>query len=178
MAAAKKAGLTVSFDVNYRAKLWSEEEARKGLEPLLAHVDILFSSVGEMRQIFKVQAEGLKETGQMVEERYGIPVVGLMRSEKHSVLRMAWRAVAYSRGELYEDIPIEVEIADRSGGGDAFAAGFLYAYLTRDQNVAAALRYGNATAALKYTNTGDFSWSTLEEVEGLIRGKGGLAMKR
>ncbi len=178
MAAAKAAGLTVSFDVNYRAKLWSEEDARCCLEPLLAYVDILFSSVGEIRQIFKVQADGLKETGQAVEEKYGIPVVAMMRSEKHSVLRMAWRAVAYQAGQLYEDIPIEVEIADRIGGGDAFAAGFLYAYLAKGPDVAAALRYGNATAALKYTHHGDFSWSTLPEVEGLIRGKGGLAMKR
>ena len=178
MAAAKEAGLTVSFDVNYRAKLWSVEEARACLEPMLRHVDILFSSVGEIRQIFAVQAEGLLETGQAVEEKYGIPIVAMMRSEKHSVLRMAWRAVAYQSGQLYEDIPIEVEIADRIGGGDAFAAGFLYAYLQKGPDVADALRYGNATAALKYTHSGDFSWSTLAEVEGLIRGKGGLAMKR
>ena len=178
MTAAKAAGLTVSFDVNYRAKLWSEVDARTCLEPLLPHVDILFSSVGEIRQIFAVQADGLKETGQALEEKYGIPVVAMMRSDKHSVLRMAWRAVVYSGGKLFEDIPIEVEIADRIGGGDAFAAGFLYAYLRKDGDVAESLRYGNATAALKYTHRGDFSWSTLDEVEGLIRGKGGLAMKR
>jgi 2-dehydro-3-deoxygluconokinase len=176
--AAKKAGVTVSFDINYRAKLWSEDAARACLTPLLSQVDILFSSVGEMKQIFAITGTDVREVAANIEKSFGIPIIGLMRSDKHSVLRMAWRAVAYADNVLYEDIPIEVEIADRIGGGDAFAAGFLYAYLKKDHDVETALKYGNATAALKYTNTGDFSWSTLAEVEGLIRGKGGLAMKR
>ncbi len=178
MAAAKDAGMTVSFDVNYRAKLWTEDEARRCLEPLMEYVDILFSSVGELRQIFGIEKGNLEETASAAANRYNIGVVALMRSEKHSVRRISWRAVAFHAGTLFEDIPIEVEIVDRIGGGDAFAAGFLYAYLRKDQDVAAALQYGNATAALKYTHRGDFSWSTLDEVEGLIEGKGGLAMKR
>ncbi len=176
--AAKKAGVTVSFDINYRAKLWSEEEARQCLSPLLPKVDILFSSVGEMKNIFKIQGESIEDAAVSIEEEYGIPVIALMSSKKHSVLRMAWQAVVYSQGVYHEDIPIEVEIADRIGGGDAFAAGFLYAYLKKEGNIQESLRYANATAALKYTNIGDYSWSTLEEVEGLIRGKGGLSMKR
>lgn len=178
MVAAKAAGCTVSFDVNYRAKLWTEAEAKACLEPLLEHVDILFTSVGEVKNVFGIAGRDAAETAAKIEKAYGIPVIGLMQSTRHSVLRITWRTIAYERGKVYEDIPIEIEIADRIGGGDAFAAGFLYAYLTREGNVAEALRYGNATAALKYTNPGDFSWSTLAEVEGLIRGRGGLAMKR
>ncbi len=178
MLAAKAGGRTVSLDVNYRAKLWSEAEASACLTPLMPLVDILFTSVGEAKSVFGVSGGDAAETAKRIEDKFGIPTIGMMTSGRHSVLRITWKAIAYHKGQVYEDIPIEVEIADRIGGGDAFAAGFLYAWLTQGGDVATALRYGNANAALKYTTPGDFSWSTLDEVEGMIKGKGGLAMKR
>ncbi|MGI5840595.1 MAG: PfkB family carbohydrate kinase, partial [bacterium] len=68
MAAAKAAGCTVSFDVNYRAKLWTESEARKCLEPLLKNVDILFTSGGEVKNVFGIAGRDAAETAAKIEE--------------------------------------------------------------------------------------------------------------
>jgi 2-dehydro-3-deoxygluconokinase len=73
-------------------------------------------------------------------------------------------------GRFYSDITYELEIVDRIGAGDSFTAGFLYGYLTGDAEKG--VRYGNALAALKHSIPGDLNWSTLQEVEGLLKAQG------
>ena len=87
-------------------------------------------------------------------------------------------AIAYGDGHFYCQEKYEVEIVDQIGAGDAFAGGFLYAYLSSQGDVKRALNYGVAASALKLTCSGDINWCTLEEVEKLIAGQGDREMDR
>jgi 2-dehydro-3-deoxygluconokinase len=89
--------------------------------------------------------------------------------ENPLVWRNTWTAIAYADGKFYDDVKYELEIVDRLGGGDSFSAGFIYGRLKKD-SYQAAVRYGNAFAALKHSMPGDFNWGTLAEVESLLKG--------
>ena len=81
-------------------------------------------------------------------------------------------------GTVYEDRKYEIEVVDRVGAGDNFAGGFLYGFMNTNEDVEAALKYGNACAALKRSNAGDYAFYTREEVETLVAGKGSLRIAR
>ena len=87
-----------------------------------------------------------------------------------SVLRNTWTAIAYSEGGFVDDRTYDLELVDRVGGGDAYAAGFLYGLLTGD--VDKGVRYGNAFSALKQASWEDFNYATRAEVEALLQGAG------
>ena len=86
------------------------------------------------------------------------------------MLRNTWTAIAYADGIDYDDRTYDIEIVDRVGGGDAYAAGFIYGWLTGD--VAKGVRYGNAFSAVQQTIPGDLAWVTLREVEAQLSGAG------
>lgn len=162
IAEARRRGARISFDVNYRAKLWSPEAAREVIEPLVRGLDVVFVNDRDARTVFGAQgdpesvAPGLRERF-----RCGVLVLTLGPSgalaQDHST---SVRQPAYS-----------AEVVDRIGRGDAFAAGFLYGYLAR--GTADGLRYGSALAALKQTYPGDICYATVDEVEAVLRGEAG-----
>jgi len=164
---AKKAGCTVSYDLNYRARLWTEEEARKCQEPLMEHVDVLFSTEEDTRKVLGITGEDYRDVARKLAEKFGFKVVCITLREDVSVLRNRWTAIAYSGGKIYDDRTYEVEIVDRVGAGDSFTAGFIYGYLTGD--VEKGVKYGNAYSALKHSMPGDANWATLREVETLLK---------
>lgn len=170
LKAAKDAGCIVSYDLNYRAKLWSQEEARTKQEPLMQYVDILITTEEDAERVFGIQGQDYSEVAAKLSERFGFKVVTITIRGNISVLRNTWTSIAYAGGTTCEDRTYDIELVDRVGGGDAYSAGFLYGYLIGD--VEKALRYGNAFSALKQTMWGDFCWATLEEVERLLRGTG------
>ena len=155
---AKALGRKVVVDVNYRALLWSPPEARDALESVLGHCDALISAVRDLRTIFGTSAEP-EAAAREFRERYSVPLVVLTLGERG--------ALAFD-GELYAQPVYAAEPLDRIGSGDAFAAGFLKGWLGGD--VALGLKLGNASAALKQTYRGDFTWATREEVWELIEG--------
>lgn len=165
---AKKLGCKVSYDLNYRAKLWTETEARKCQEPLMEYIDILFSTEEDTRRVLGITAENYQAVARKLVAKFNFEVAGITIREDISVLRNSWTAIAYSAGKLYEDKTYDVEIVDRVGAGDSFTAGFIYGYLTGD--VAKGLKYGNAYSALKHSAPGDTNWATLDEIESLIKG--------
>ena len=167
---AKKVGCRVSYDLNYRARLWTEEEARKCQEPFMEYVDILFSTEEDTGRVFGIRADSYQEVARKLAERFNFEVVCITLREVVSVLRNRWTAIAYSGRKIYDDKTYDVEIVDRLGAGDSFSAGFLYGYITGD--VEKGLKYGNACAALKHSIPGDINWSTLQEVENQIKGAG------
>ena len=183
LLAAKQAGLTVSYDLNYRGKLWSPEKARTVQEPLMAHVDVLITTEEDTGVVFKIKAEGktdekgfaqvsaesYKDVARRLQERFKFKAVAVTLRENPLVWRNTWTAIAYAEGKFYEDVKYELEIVDRVGGGDSFSAGFIYGCLVK-KSYEAAVRYGNAFSALKHTNPGDFNWATLQEVENLLKG--------
>ena len=167
LKAAKKAGCKVSYDLNYRARLWTEEEARKCQEPLMEYVDVLISTEEDTRKVLGITAENYREVAKKLAETFNFEVVCITLREDISVLRNRWTAIAYSAGKIYDDKTYDVEIVDRVGAGDSFTAGFIYGYLTGD--VEKGVKYGNAYSALKHSIPSDTNWATLQEVENLIK---------
>ena len=165
---AKKNGALISFDINYREKLWSEEEAKKCLTPLMEYVDILITTEEDTERVFKITGDDYREVAKKLFKKFSFKVVVITLREDISVWKNNWTAIAYDGDSFYDDKNYEIEIVDRFGGGDSFSAGFIYGYLTFNRNIGIGVKYGNALSALKQTNFSDFSWSTLEEIEKFI----------
>ena len=152
-------GYRTSFDINYRAKLWSPERAREVLDTLLAQVDILVSTSDDAALIFGL--DGAPEaTIDAFHGRFGNEIIVLTLAEGGAV---GWSA---ETGFLYTK-PYVVETVDRLGAGDAFDAGLLYGVLRED--LPTGLSYGTALSALSFSERGDVTWATPEEVKEMAR---------
>jgi len=170
MKAAKEAGCLVSYDLNYRKKLWSPAAAKGCQEPLMKLVDILTTTEEDTGVVFGIREDTYQKVAESLAKAFGFKAVAITLREDISVWKNNWTAIAYADGKIYSDRTYTVEIVDRVGAGDSFTAGFIYGYLTGDAQKG--VKYGNALAALKHTLPGDFNWSTLEEVEAQIKGAG------
>lgn len=170
MKTAKEAGCLVSYDLNYRKKLWPPAAAKSCQEPLMKLVDILTTTEEDTGVVFGIREDSYQKVAANLAKTFGFKVVAITLREDISVWKNNWTAIAYADGKIYSDRTYSVEIVDRVGAGDSFTAGFIYGYLTGD--VDKGLKYGNALAALKHTMCGDFNWATLEEVEAQIKGAG------
>lgn len=172
LEAAKQANQIVTFDLNYRAKIWKPREAAGVLGELLTSVDILLSGREEAQTVFNL--EGLTiDIAAELRDRFDIALVVLSEGDQG--------AVAHD-GEAHIHEAYEVEAIDRVGAGDAFAAGFLFGYLYDGRpmehpesmlakplgTVDRGLAFGLALAALKHTHHGDISWCTREDVLNLV----------
>ena len=173
--AAKDAGLTVSLDLNYRARLWSQEEARKVMEPLTEQADILITTEEDTERVFGIKAESYERVAELLAKRFDLAAVAITIRETPSVWRNTWTAIAYANGKLFRGPKFEIEIVDRVGAGDSFAGGFLYGWLTDGPE--AGVNWGVAISALAQTNPGDLCWATKAEAERLLKG-GGLRIVR
>ena len=186
LQSARAAGATVSYDLNYRAKLWSPEKAQAVQETLMPYVDVLITTEEDTDVVFKIRAPGrndktdaqtfrevsaesYKEVARRLEQRFHFKAVAITLRENPLVWRNTWTAIAYAEGKFYDDVKYDLEIVDRIGGGDSFSAGFIYGCLVK-KSYDAAVRYGNAFSAQKHSNPGDFNWATLGEVENLLKG--------
>lgn len=189
LKAAKQAGLMVSYDLNYRSKLWSPDKAQAVQEPMMEFVDVLITTEEDTNVVFQissdkvsgsnfstVSAEAYLDIARRLRQKFHFPVVAITLRENPLVWRNSWSAIALAGDEIIEDVKYELEIVDRLGGGDSFCGGFIYGYLAK-KSWREAVRYGNALAALKHSNPGDFNWSTLAEVESLLKG-GSLRVAR
>ena len=167
----KDAGTLVSFDVNFRGNLWTGEEAKACIERILPYVDIFFCSEDTARLTFKKTGTA-REMMKSFTEEYPISIVASTQRVVHSPKRHTFGSVMYDAGKdaYYEEEPYrDIEVVDRIGSGDAYISGALYGLLTSDFDCARAVRYGNATSAVKNTIPGDLPSSDLEEIETIIR---------
>jgi 2-dehydro-3-deoxygluconokinase len=171
LKAAKKAGCTVSYDLNYRKKLWVPADAKKIQEPMMANVDILITTEEDTNVVFGIKEKDYETVAEKLAQTYKFKIVAITLREDLSVLRNNWTAIAYQGGKIFKDRKYEVEIVDRVGAGDSFTAGFLYSWI-KDKDIQKGVQYGNAFAALKHTVPGDFNWNTLDEVEAQLKGAG------
>jgi 2-dehydro-3-deoxygluconokinase len=176
LKAAKKAGCTVSYDLNYRKKLWTPGDAKRIQEPMMADVDILITTEEDTNVVFGIKEKDYEAAAEKLARTFGFKIVAITLREDLSVWKNNWTAIAYEGGKIFRDRKYEVEIVDRVGAGDSFTAGFLYGWL-QEKDVQKGVQYGNAFAALKHTIPGDFNWSTREEVEAQLKG-GGLRISR
>lgn len=185
MRAAKAHGAVVSFDLNYREKLWSAaggaDRAVAVLGRIVEHVDVLVGNEEDLQKGLgiagpKVAAKSKLDPSAFVDmmERVvarfpGIQVVATTLREVHSTSRHAWAAVAWIGGETHVSPTCELDVFDRVGGGDGFAAGFFYGLMTGEAPEQA-VRLGWAHGGLLTTFPGDTTMASLEQVRAFARG--------
>lgn len=165
----KAAGCLISFDVNYRATLWSESEARTEIVKVLPLIDFLFVSEETSRKMFQKKGS-LQDIMRNYTEEYGCQLVATTKRKVLSPTKHTWNSIIYSGKEdrFYEEEPYEeIEVVDRIGSGDAYLAGVLFGLL-KYNNVQTALEFGNAMAAIKNTIPGDMPVSDFQEISKVI----------
>lgn len=170
LAAAKSAGVGISFDLNYRSKLWTPQEAGRVLSAMMPLVDVLVASEGDAKLLFGVAGETFVEVAKGMTDRFGIGAVAAGRRDASLVWKDRVGAVGFKNGERIETPTYECEVVDRLGGGDAFAAGLIHGMLEGD--FAKGLAYGAAIGALKHTIPGDLPFVSTDEVEAVLAGQG------
>lgn len=170
MRAAQAAGVTISVDLNYRAKLWSRERAAQVMGSLLPLCNVLIASEADAEFLFGITGGDFTDVAEALVERFGVTTVVGTRREADLVWKNRFAAVGYSAGKIHESAWYEVEIVDRLGAGDALAAGLIHGLL--DGDLKKGLDYGAALGALKHTIPGDLPWITKDEVEAVLRGQG------
>ncbi|MEI6387220.1 MAG: sugar kinase [Spirochaetota bacterium] len=192
MRAARSAGAIVSFDLNYRAKLWkaaNESKAPEVLSRIVENVDVLVGNeedlqlglgllgpavgggaAGEVTSAARLDPAAFLGTIEEVTRRFPrLSAIATTLREVHSTNRHSWSAVLWMEGKAHVAPTMELDVLDRIGGGDGFAAGLIYGLLA-GRPPAEALRLGWAHGALVTSYPGDTSYATLTEVEALAKG--------
>ncbi len=185
MKAAKKAGAIVSFDLNYREKLWNiwggHERALTVLADIVQYVDVLVGNEEDLQKGLGVTGPEVGKRSKLdpsvffgmintVVKKYPqIKAVATTLREVHSTNHHSWAAVAWIDGKTYISPTCELTVYDRVGGGDGFASGFFYGLLS-DEKPADAVNLGWAHGALLTTYPGDTTMATLEQVRAFAEG--------
>ncbi len=185
MRAARAAGAVVSFDLNYRAKLWNAfgggERAVEVLRGIVEHVDVLVGNEEDLQAGLGIPGPEVRAStaldpaaflGMMdkVTARYPrIRIVATTLREVHSASRHRWSAVAWVNGATVSAPECDLDVYDRVGGGDGFASGFIYGLLT-GSTPQEAVNLGWAHGALLTTFPGDTSMATLDQVRAFAAG--------
>ncbi len=187
MEAAKHAGTMISYDLNYRASLWSsnggKEKAQAVNRALLLFADVLFGNEEDFTTALGYEVEGLDEAHSNLDPRFfqkmieklkrdfpGLSIVATTLRNAKTATRNDWGAIAHSDGRFYEAPRREnLEIYDRVGGGDSFASGLIYGLLA-GKDIAWALECGAVHGALAMTTPGDTSMVSLQEILQVMKG--------
>lgn len=167
---AKELGKLVSFDPNYRAKLWDIAAARAYFARILPDVDIISVSERDARVLFDPEDTwadaALEDIALNVQTRYNLQSVLITASEMTRNQRGYANALAWTDGQVYHGRAFEVDVVDRIGAGDSSAVGMLYGVLQADGALAAQM--SAALSALSLTNHGDINWANMADVTALL----------
>jgi 2-dehydro-3-deoxygluconokinase len=185
MKAAKAAGAVVSFDLNYREKLWSiwggQQRAQSIVARIVENVDVLVGNEEDLQKGLGIPGPEVAAKSKLdpstflgmidrvVNKHPQIKVVATTLREVHSTNRHTWGAVAWVDGKTYVSPTCELDVYDRVGGGDGFAAGFFYGLLTGEEPEEA-VKLGWAHGALITTFPGDTTMATLDQVRAFAKG--------
>lgn len=187
--AAKRYGVTVSVDLNFRKKLWTSKKAQAIMRPLMKYVDVCIGNEedAELCLGFKpkadveggdTNAEGYKQIFAQMQKEFGFRYVASTLRESYSATHNGWKAMIYDGKEFYVSKRYEINpIIDRVGGGDAFSGGLIHGLLTF-KSQAEALEFAVAASALKQTIPGDFNLVSVAEVEALAAGSANGRVQR
>ncbi|HPA34038.1 MAG TPA: sugar kinase [Anaerolineaceae bacterium] len=185
MQAARAAGAITSFDLNYRAKLWNiwggEARAQSIIRRIVENVDVLVGNEEDLQLGLGIPGPNVTAKSKLdpavfigmidnVLEKYPkIKVVATTLREVHSTNRHSWAAVAWMNGHIHLSPTAELDVYDRVGGGDGFAAGLFYGLLTGEEPQQA-VNLGWAHGALLTTFPGDTTMATMEQVRAFVKG--------
>lgn len=187
--AAKKKGVTVSCDLNFRKKLWTSEKAQSVMKPLMQYVDVCIGNEedAELCLGFKpdadveggnTEAEGYKGIFKGMMDTFGFKYVVSTLRESLSATHNGWKAMIYDGKDFYVSKHYDIDpIIDRVGGGDSFSGGIIHGLLTMDSQEEA-LEFAVAASALKHTIPGDFNMVSAEEVAALAGGSANGRVQR
>ena len=194
VAAAKKHGTIVSYDLNYRPSLWKSigglEKAREVNREIAKHVDVMIGNEEDFTASLGFEVEGVDESiseietdafkrmiQQAVAEFPNFQVAATTLRRVLTATRNDWSAILWHDGEIYDSQKFpELEILDRVGGGDSFASGVAFGFLEFN-DAQQAVNYGAAHGALASTTPGDTSMATREEVEKVLAGAGARVVR-
>lgn len=191
VTAAKKAGLTVSCDINYRSKLWSAEKARPVMTEIMKYVDVCIGNEEDAEIVFGIKAgatdvtkgqldtDGYKKSLQAVAETFGCKIVAYSQRKSYSASDNGWSGIIYDdeKKKVYTSAQYDIRITDRIGGGDAFASGLIYA-LHNNISPANAIETAAAAGCLDQTLEGDFCLFGINDVIDLAGGNSSGRVKR
>ena len=185
MKAAKEAGAVTSFDLNFREKLWKiqggEERAVETIGKIVENVDVLIGNEEDLQKGLGIPGPEVAAKSKLdpsvffgmidavVKKHPQAKVVATTLREVHSTSHHSWSAVAWMDGKTYTAPTAELDVLDRVGGGDGFAAGFIYGLLT-GESPEAALKLGWAHGALLTTYPGDTTMATVDQVKAFAQG--------
>jgi 2-dehydro-3-deoxygluconokinase len=185
MKAAKAAGAVVSFDLNFREKLWKvfggADRAVEVVRRIVENVDVLVGNEEDLQKGLGMPGPEVAATSKLdpavfvamidqVVARYPhVKIVATTLREVHSTSRHSWSAVAWVDGTIHQAPTVDLDVYDRVGGGDGFASGFFYGLLTGASPVDA-VKLGWAHGALLTTFPGDTTMATAEDVKAFARG--------
>ena len=185
MKAAKKAGAVTSFDLNYRQKLWDiwggQDKAVDVLARIVQHVDVLVGNEEDLQKGLGIEGQDVESKSKLdpsafyavidkaVKKFPNVKIVATTLREVHSTNRHTWGAVAWVNGKTYQSPMCELDVVDRVGGGDGYAAGFFYGLLS-GASEQEAVNLGWAHGALLTTFPGDTTMATVEQVKAFAKG--------
>lgn len=185
MQAAKEAGAVVSFDLNYRAKLWNiwggHEKAQSVIRQIMKYVDVLVGNEEDLQMGLGIVGPQVAAASKldpsvffgMIEETIGlypqIKIVATTLREVHSTNHHSWGAVAWINGKTFQSPTCELDVYDRVGGGDGFASGLFFGLLSGELEQVA-VNYGWAHGALLTTYPGDTTMANIDQVKAFAKG--------
>ena len=186
---AKKHGLTVSCDLNYRSKLWTKDKARNVMAGLMQYVDVLCGNEEDAANVFALEASGVDVTSGNLDEnayvdvarqlftRFDLTCVAITLRQSISASDNNWSALLYDGKNSFFSRKYSIHLVDRVGGGDAFSAGLIYGLLT-GMGPAQSIEFAAAASCLKQTIPGDFNLSSADEVRRLADGDSSGRVRR
>lgn len=186
---AKKRGVRISCDLNYREKLWSKEQAQKAMTKLCKYVDVCIANEEDAKNVFGIAADGTDvysgridksayaEVASQLKKKFDFQKVAITLRTSFSASDNKWAGLLYDGNHFTYSKEHHLRIVDRVGGGDSFAAGLIYA-LMNGKNDQDAVEFAVAASALKHTIEGDFNRVSVKEVERLVNGDGSGRVQR
>jgi 2-dehydro-3-deoxygluconokinase len=185
MKAARAAGAVTSFDLNFREKLWNvwggQQQAALVINRIVEHVDVLVGNEEDLQKGLGIAGQDVQSHSELdpsaffamidkvVAKHAHVKAVATTLREVHSTSRHSWGAVAWLDGKTYQSPTCQLDVIDRVGGGDGFAAGFIYGLLSGEPPQEA-VNLGWAHGALLTTFPGDTTMATVEQVRAFAKG--------
>ncbi|QIK69279.1 sugar kinase [Erysipelothrix sp. HDW6C] len=186
---AKKQGLKVSCDLNYRKKLWTQAQAQETMSALMEYVDVLVANEEDSEKVFGIKAaetdvdlgeinhENYIDVAKQLQARFNFEKVTITLRESISASDNIWSTMLYVDGHAYFSKKYNVHIVDRVGGGDSFGSGLIYALLN-DYSNQDAIEFATAASCLKHSIEGDYNRVSVDEVLALAKGDGSGRVQR
>ncbi len=186
---AKKRGITVSCDLNFRKKLWSKEKAGNVMGELCKYVDYCIANEEDAKDVFGIEAdntdidsgklnhEGYISVAKKLTDRFGFKGVAITLRESLSANDNNWSAMLYTNNVAYFSRKYSMHIVDRVGGGDSFGAGLIYS-IVNGFDAQKTIEFAVAASCLKHSIEGDYNLVSLKEVETLVGGNASGRVQR